>query len=39
MSDASAFLTAGGESTPFRLGRPRAVRPGRPAPGRGVLHV
>jgi CubicO group peptidase (beta-lactamase class C family) len=22
-----------------RLGRPRAVRPGRPAPGRGVLHV
>jgi hypothetical protein len=29
-------LVPGGEGAPFRLGRPRAVRPGRPAPGRGV---
>jgi hypothetical protein len=29
----------GGEGAPFRLGRPRAVRSGCPAPGWGVLHV
>ena len=32
-------LVRGGEGAPFRPGRPWADRPGRPAPGRGVLHV